>query len=102
LQKLDSAIESMNAKFADEVIAANYDADRAIQQYGSTWLPSSSNSNNIIDEAEAAIQTSPCLGPRAHWMFCAQKYLQDTRPCDAYLAVLDKCVQNVILHKEHP
>ena len=88
---LDDAIEAMNATFADQVVAANYDADHAISKY--------SNEAPSALAKDAAAKVSPCLGPRAHWMFCAQKYVNDARPCDAYLAVLERCVQDAIIHK---
>ena len=88
MKRLDDAIETMNAKFSDQVVAASYDADHYISQYASD-APASSKD----------VAVSPCLGPRAHWMFCAQKYVNDTRPCDAYLAVLERCVQDAIIQK---
>jgi hypothetical protein len=30
-------------------------------------------------------------------MDCATKYQDDTRPCDAYLAALEKCVQETVV-----
>ncbi|GKY98595.1 hypothetical protein MPSEU_000816200 [Mayamaea pseudoterrestris] len=100
LHHLDHAIERMNAAFSDQLVAANHDADHAIKQYSDSLVTAASNASDENDSTSAATNTSPCLGPRAHWMVCAQKYVHDTRPCDEYLAVLDKCVQDAILGKQ--
>lgn len=91
---MDDALERMNAKFADDLVAVNYDADAALANYSKSLVIKTE------EEIAAKATTSPCLGPRAHWMFCAQKYSHDTRPCDAYMAVLEKCVSEAIMNKQ--
>lgn len=82
---LDTAIDEMNAKFADESVALEYDANALIQRFETKKV-------NGVDKVR------PCLGPRAHWMDCAKKYSKDTRPCDAYMDILEKCVKDAIVN----
>ena len=85
MQQLDTAIDEMNAKFADEAVALEYDANALIQRFETKKV-------NGVDKVR------PCLGPRAHWMDCANKYSKDTRPCDAYMDILEKCVKDAIVN----
>jgi hypothetical protein len=99
LQQLDSHIEQLNAKFTDQLIAAQYDADAVAAKYATATTDTAASLSSDSTTDSSSTKTSPCLGPRAHWMFCAQKYVQDTRPCDHYLQVLEKCVQETIVQR---
>jgi hypothetical protein len=92
IQNLDATIDDLNAKFSDGAVALEYDAKalyRKFETAGTLQDPSKSRS-----KVAAPV---PCLGPRAHWMDCAIKYQVDTRPCDAYLATLERCVQETVV-----
>jgi hypothetical protein len=91
LEQLDAAIDTMTAQFSDQVVAMEYDANQVALQYGGSSASGDDSATEHTPKEDA------CLGPRAHWMVCAQKYYHDTRPCDAYLSVLEKCVQETIV-----
>lgn len=86
MASLDQAIDEMKAKFADDSIALKYDADNLTKRFEK---PAPKEKPKIL----------PCLGPRAHWMDCIKKYAVDPRPCDAYLATLEKCVNETIVKR---
>ena len=84
---VQSALDSLQAIFADESVSLNYDADRLSQKYG------------LLESVAVNGKPLPCLGERAHWLDCGKKYVQDTRPCDTYLAALERCVVNETIVK---
>ena len=59
------------------------------------------NTKIFVDELDTSVKEKnlPCLGPRAHWLDCHKKYSLDVRPCDAYLATLEKCVNEAVVNK---
>lgn len=88
LASLDTALDQMQATFADQAVALEYDANKLMKQY-SHWL-------NVEVEAERDSKPLPCLGPRAHWIDCQTKYAADSRPCNFYVTALEECVQRTI------
>ena len=95
IQALDAKIDDLNATFSDLAVALEYDAKAFYRKFETAGaLPESSTAQAKKKKAAAAV---PCLGPRAHWMDCAIKYRIDTRPCDAYLATLERCVQETVV-----
>eukprot|EP00522_Entomoneis_paludosa_P010489 CAMPEP_0172447746 /NCGR_PEP_ID=MMETSP1065-20121228/6980_1 /TAXON_ID=265537 /ORGANISM="Amphiprora paludosa, Strain CCMP125" /LENGTH=165 /DNA_ID=CAMNT_0013199113 /DNA_START=35 /DNA_END=532 /DNA_ORIENTATION=+ len=81
-RRLDERIEALNGDFANRM---------AEIEHGTSML------KEDLDEIQNKKQTLPCLGPRAHWLDCHKKYALDSRPCDAYLATLEKCVTEAIV-----
>lgn len=79
---LDEKVDSLNARFADTTVALEYDADRL---------------NSQFQAPVAQEKVQHCLGERAHWIDCQQKYAVDSRPCNAYLVALEKCVSKRIV-----
>jgi len=75
--------ETLSAKFSDLQTALEYDMNRITEEYHLSSAPSTT-------------ATTKCLGERAHWVDCAQKYATDSRPCDAYFLALEKCVQDTV------
>jgi K+-sensing histidine kinase KdpD len=88
---LDEAIDSLNAKFADEAIALEYDTAALVQKFQTPESVAGSHYDIMKDS-----KPLPCLGQRAHWIDCHKKYSTDPRPCNAYLTELEKCVMNTI------
>lgn len=84
---LDETIDGLSAKFADDAVALEYDAAALAKKYTGGEGRVAGSSGKVY----------PCLGPRAHWLDCTKKYLHDTRPCDAYLTALEKCVNEAIV-----
>jgi hypothetical protein len=85
---LDTALDQMQATFADQAVALEYDTTKLIKQY-SHWL-------DIKVEEERDSKPLPCLGQRAHWIDCQTKYSADSRPCNFYVTALEECVQRTI------
>mmetsp|Transcript_12496 Transcript_12496/g.34692 ORF Transcript_12496/g.34692 Transcript_12496/m.34692 type:complete len:168 (-) Transcript_12496:116-619(-) len=81
-QRLDDSIHDLNQEFS---------ARLAEIESGTSVL-----TDDLFDLAQKK-QTLPCLGPRAHWLDCHKKYAIDSRPCDAYLETLEKCVTEAIV-----
>jgi hypothetical protein len=81
---LDDRLDSLNAKFSDISVALEYDTARVQEKFGEL-------------KAESPEEVQHCLGERVHWMFCQQKYALDSRPCNAYLGALEKCVNKTIV-----
>jgi hypothetical protein len=82
---LDNRLDSLNAKFSDISVALEYDTARVQEKFGEQ------KTENLEKEVKH------CLGERVHWMFCQQKYADDSRPCNAYLSALEKCVNKTIV-----
>jgi hypothetical protein len=100
VQALDARIDDLNATFSDAAVALEYDAKalyRKFETAGALPEQTSTSQSQKKQVAAAAAAAVPCLGPRAHWMDCAIKYRVDTRPCDAYLATLERCVQETVV-----
>ena len=89
-QVAQAALDKWQAKFADDSIALEYDANRLAENFG---LGSTTTS--------ARQKALPCLGERAHWIDCSKKYSQDPRPCDVYMAALQRCVNETIIEDNH-
>lgn len=87
LNELDQQIEMLNAQFNQAAEQLEHDTKRLGDQY------------KLKENASAELDSIPlpCLGPRAHLMDCQKKYSNDTRPCDAYVKTLQKCVNYEIL-----
>jgi hypothetical protein len=84
ISELDNSIEQAKAKFTDEKVALAYDT-RNVEQ--------------ILSENQPWQKEMPCLGQRAHWIDCQKKYALDSRPCDAYVDALERCVNEAVLQK---
>jgi hypothetical protein len=82
---LDNRLDSLNAKFTDIAIALEYDTARVQEKFVGE------------QKTEGPEKVEHCLGERVHWMFCQQKYAEDSRPCNAYLSALETCVNKTIL-----
>ena len=82
-QHLDSQIDVLKKEFDDSLLALEY----------STKLLS----EDLDEKLRQHQKTLPCLGPRAHWLDCQKKYALDSRPCDAYLETLERCVTDTIV-----
>ncbi|KAL7579969.1 hypothetical protein ACA910_004964 [Epithemia clementina (nom. ined.)] len=82
-QQLDTRIDSLRKEFDDGLLSL---------EYGTKIL-----SVDLDEKIRQNIKTLPCLGPRAHWLDCQKKYALDSRPCDAYLETLEKCVTDAIV-----
>jgi hypothetical protein len=97
LRALDDTLDELNAAFADAAIALEHDAralDRQLETVGGPRKNPAAAGGKDVPAPKASV---PCLGPRAHWMDCVTKYRIDTRPCDAYLATLERCVQETVV-----
>lgn len=82
LSGLHERRDQLLATFADESVSIRYDIQRLEEKY-----------LNLPDE------TPPvdfCLGERAHWIDCSQKYGTDISPCSDYLSALERCVNRTI------
>ena len=89
---LDARMEKARASFTDEATALQYTVDQLFKKYG-----------DLTKDEQGRTPKLSCLGPRAHWMDCVQKYQNqdgDLRPCNAYLQTLEACVHQVIV--THP
>ena len=82
--ELDNTIEDLRAKFSDGRVALDYDAKNVAE---------------IIRQNQAGEKEMPCLGQRAHWIDCQKKYALDSRPCDAYVDALERCVKEAVVKK---
>lgn len=82
--ELDNTIEDLRAKFSDGKIALDYDTR---------------NVADLIQKSKPWKKEMPCLGQRAHWIDCQKKYALDSRPCDAYVDALERCVNETVLKK---
>ena len=80
--ELDNRIEDLRAKFSDGRVALNYDAKNVAE---------------IIRQNQSWKKEMPCLGQRAHWIDCQKKYALDSRPCDAYVDALERCVKEAVV-----
>jgi hypothetical protein len=89
MESLDTAIDEMQAKIADQLVASEYDADKLIQKFGH-WI------NAEVDDPDRDSKPLPCLGQRAHWIDCQKKYAIDSRPCNFYVTALEECVQRTM------
>lgn len=89
LSQVESSIDSMQAKFTDESVALEYEADRLLKKFG--FL-----AEQEYDDPEKESKPLPCLGPRAHWIDCQKKYAPDNRPCNFYVQALEDCVRQTI------
>lgn len=84
-------MEDLSANLADGLIALDHDVNKVAHRFGIT----------ADTPAHGPPPLNVCLGERAHWIDCAKKYVVDTRPCDAYMDALDRCVNQTILKTEH-
>ena len=82
-QHLDGRISALRKEFDDSLLSL---------EYGTKIL-----SEDLDEKIRENKKTLPCLGPRAHWLDCQKKYAVDSRPCDAYLDTLEKCVTDAIV-----
>ena len=82
--ELDNKIEDLRAKFSDGKVALDYDAR---------------NMADLLKEHQPWKKEMPCLGQRAHWIDCQKKYALDSRPCDAYVDALERCVNETVVKK---
>uniref|UniRef100_A0A7S3LES1 Uncharacterized protein n=1 Tax=Amphora coffeiformis TaxID=265554 RepID=A0A7S3LES1_9STRA len=82
--ELDSTIEDLRAKFSDGKVALDYDARNVAE---------------LIKQNQPWKKEMPCLGQRAHWIDCQKKYALDSRPCDAYVDALERCVNETVVKK---
>jgi hypothetical protein len=82
---LDDRLDTLNAKFTDISVGLEYDTARVQEKFGEP------KTENLEKEVKH------CLGERVHWMFCQQKYANDSRPCNAYLSALETCVSKTIV-----
>ena len=89
MAQVESSIDAMQAKFTDQSVALDYDADRLLKKYG-FWT------EQTYDDVEKESKPLPCLGPRAHWIDCQKKYGSDNRPCNFYVQALEECVRQTI------
>ena len=89
LSRVDAAVDSMQAKFADDAIALEYDASRLEKRFG--FL-----AEQQYDDLKKDSKPLPCVGQRAHWIDCQKKYGEDSRPCNFYVQALEDCVRNTI------
>jgi len=90
LEQLDDAIDHYKARFADLVVALEYDTKTLTAKY-------SGGGDRKENEGEPMLL---CLGQRAHWVDCTKKYGlsgASSLPCDAYLSALEKCVNEAIV-----
>jgi hypothetical protein len=94
---VEETLEGMEARFTDAAIALEYDAQRLLEKFGAP--SSSSNRDPDNNNPKSRPKQLPCLGERAHWMDCSKKYVQDTRPCDAYVRALERCGNEAIIQK---
>lgn len=86
----ESAIETLNANFADISIELEHDAKVLLDKFGGL-------SAKELDDPDKESKPLPCLGPRAHWIDCQRKYAPvDSRPCNFYVQALEDCVQKTI------
>jgi hypothetical protein len=97
VQALDARIDDLNATFSDAAVALEYDAKALYRKFETAGALPEQTSTSQSQKKQVAAAAVPCLGPRAHWMDCAIKYRVDTRPCDAYLATLERCVQETVV-----
>lgn len=79
---LDNTIEDLRAKFSDGRVALDYDANALAE---------------TIRQTQPGRKEMPCLGQRAHWIDCQTKYALDSRPCDAYVDALERCVKEAVV-----
>ena len=82
--ELDNTIEELRAKFSDGKVALDYDAKNVAE---------------MLRENQPSQKEMPCLGQRAHWIDCQKKYALDSRPCDAYVDALERCVKEAVVKK---
>ena len=80
--ELDNRIEDLRAQFSDGKVALEYDAKNVAE---------------VLGKNQAWKKEMPCLGQRAHWIDCQKKYALDSRPCDAYVDALEKCVNEAVI-----
>lgn len=80
--ELDNKIEDLRAQFADAKVALDYDAK---------------NVSDLLQQHRPWKKEMPCLGQRAHWIDCQKKYALDSRPCDAYVDALERCVNETVV-----
>lgn len=83
LEALNERRDLLLASFADDSVSIHHDIQRLEEKY-----------LNIPDNEMPSIEY--CLGERAHWIDCSQKYGTDVRPCSDYLAALERCANRTI------
>ena len=89
MEALDTSIDEKQANITDLLVANEYDADKLMQKYGH-WIDAE------IDDPNRDSKPLPCLGERAHWIDCQNKYAVDSRPCNFYVSALEQCVQRAL------
>ena len=94
MAQLDAILDEAAAKVTDTTVALSHDMKVLERKVQEAERPPSSSSSSVGGGTGRVV---PCLGPRAHWVDCAHKYEFDPRPCDAYLAALERCVQDAVV-----
>jgi hypothetical protein len=86
---IEAATSSMESQFQREWQASDQKATELLERYG-VWT------TKQVDDPDKVSKPLPCLGPRAHWMDCQQKYHPDSRPCVVYVEALEECVRQTL------
>jgi len=87
MAQVEASLDRMQAKFTDDSVALEYDADRLNKKFGF---------QQVHDDIDKESVPLPCLGPRAHWIDCQKKFAPDNRPCNFYVQALEECVRQTI------
>jgi glycerol-3-phosphate dehydrogenase len=91
--------DQLEAQFRREYQSSDQKATELLGRYG-MWT-NRSQSDKDVDDPSKVSKPLPCLGPRAHWIECQQKYHPDSRPCVIYVEALEECVRQTLAASQY-